>query len=330
MNIVVCGSGRWGSAMACYCAKIGHQTSLICASNRSYQYIKKNGYSRYLPDFSLLPAIQIIAPETPIKSSIELVIFATPVPFFRSFLQKISGIQKTQILMTINKGIEQDSLLSPSDILAEFFPQNILAHLGGPCFPEGLLLDTKPAAETLACTQEEVGKKLQKELSSQWFRIYQNTDLRGVCFLGAMKNTFAIIAGIIEGKDLGEEALAILITRGIYEMKKICKILQIVETSLYGLSGLGDLVLTCYSRRNSQNKNFGVELGRGKSCKQIQQEWGGKVCEGYFTTKTLFQIIQKNKIESPLIEALYGVLYLDISIAHALDTLTTRPLKFES
>jgi glycerol-3-phosphate dehydrogenase (NAD(P)+) len=331
MKIAVCGSGRWGAAMACYLAQIGHQVALICNRHSGYQFIKAKGYSRHLPQFRLASNIKILPSASPIDSDVELIIFAVPIPFFRSFLQKLQGtVQTKQILMSISKGIEQETLLLPADILKEFFPHNTLCHLGGPCFPEGLLLEGKPAAETLACSDEEIGRKLQAEFSSSWFRIYQSTDLRGVCFLGAIKNIFAIIAGIIEGKKLGEEALSILITRGIYEIKKICKVLQIVETSLYGLSGLGDLVLTCYSHRSSQNKNFGIELGKGKSCQQIRGELGEKICEGYFTTKTLFQIIKKHRIEAPLIAALYRVLYEEHSIEQTLHRLLARPLKSEA
>lgn len=330
MNIVVCSSGRWGSAMARYCSQIGHQTSLICSRAESYHLIQKNGYSCHLPNFSLVPQTQILPPQHPIPKETQLVIFATPLLFFRKLLQKITGIHNQHILLSINKGIEQDSLLLTCDLLQHFFPQNTHAHLGGPCFPEGLLLEGKPAAETLACENIAIGKMLQTQLSSNWFRIYQSTDLRGVCFLGAVKNVFAIIAGIIISKKLGEESLAILITRGIYEIRKICQALKIMDTSLYGLSGLGDLVLTCYSNYNSQNKNFGMQLGKGKNTQQIQQEWGGKICEGYFTTKALFEITKKHNLESPLVNAIYGVLYQNFSIDKTLTKLLSRPLKKEN
>ncbi len=329
MNIVVSGSGRWGSAMACYCSQIGHQTSLVCSRKSSYQFIVKHQYSSHLKNFILPPQIQLLPPQAALPPDTELIIFATPIPFFREQLQTIKEVKKEQILMSINKGIEQTTLLFATDILAEFFPQNTLAHLGGPCFPEGLLLAGKPAAETLACQNKKIGKMLQLELSSLWFRIYQSTDLKGTCFLGAVKNTFAIIAGVIESKKLGEEALAILITRGIYEIKKLCRVLQITEASLYGLSGLGDLALTCYAQASSQNKNFGIQIGTGKSTKQIRQEWGGKICEGYFTTKALFQLAQKHQIDTPLIEAVYLVLYKNLSIEETLQALLARPLKFE-
>ena len=329
MKIVVCNSGRWGSAMANYLAQAGHKTSLICSSQASYEFIQKNQYSSRLKNFPL-SKVHILVPNTVIEQNTKLIIFATPVPFFRKYLQQIKGIDTHHILMCINKGIEQDTLLLTSDIVREFFPHNTIAQLGGPCFPEGLLLAGRPAAETLACKDEKIGKILQKKLSTRWFRIYLNNDLRGVCFLGAVKNVFAIIAGIIESKNLGEEALSILITRGIYEIRKLCQKLKITDSSLYGLSGLGDLVLTCYSSCSSQNKNFGMELGKKKTLEQIKKNWNGKICEGYFTTKALFEITQKHKIEAPLIAGLYGVLYKNFSIDQTITNLLARPLKSEN
>ena len=327
MKINVCGSGRWGSAMALYCSQIKHQVCLSCSQEESYHFIKNKGYSKHLPQFSFLESIKILPPYT-ISQSAELIIFAIPIPFFRDYLKKIQ-LSNKQVLMTINKGIEQDTMLLASDIVKDFFSKNSICHLGGPCFPEGLLTMGMPAAEILACEEEKVGKKLQVALSSQWFRLYLSKNLKEICFLGAIKNVFAIISGIIEEKKLGEEALSILVTRGIYEIRKIFLALGFQDTSIYGLSGLGDLVLTCYSQKSSQNKNFGIELGKGKNIQQIQKEQKGKICEGVFTTKALFQLVKKHNVDAPFVEALYKVLYQNHSIEKSIYNLISRPLKNE-
>ncbi len=329
MKILVSGSGRWGTSMALYCDKIKHQVSLLCSRSDGYQLIKDNNYSPYLPNFSIPKSICILPNSETVPSDTELIIFSNPMPYFRKRLESIKGIQPHHILITVNKGIETENLLSAPDIVKKIFPKNILAHLGGPCFPEGLLLDNKPAAETLACEDKAIGEKLQQELNSLWFRVYLSQDLKGTAFLGAIKNVFAIVAGIIQGYELGEEAMSFLITRALSETKKICQVLGIQEKSLYGLSGLGDLILTCYSQKNSQNKNFGIQLGQGNTVEETIKKMGNKVAEGYHTTKALYLISEKHSIELPIIKTAYRTLYEGLPIQKALQVLLNRPLKVE-
>ena len=329
MIILVSGSGRWGTSVALYCAKIKHQVALLCSRNDSYQFIKKNGYSPHLPNFPIPKSVCVLPSSEAVPANTELIIFSNPIPYFRKKLESLKGIENKHILITVNKGIEAESLLTAPEIVKKFFPKNTLAHLGGPCFPEGLLLDYKPAAETLACEDRAVGEKLQQELNSLWFRIYISEDLKGIAFLGAMKNVFAIIAGIIQGCELGEEAMSFFITRGMSEAKKLCYALKIKENTIYGLSGLGDLVLTCYSEKNSQNKNFGIQLGLGNSIEETIKKMGNKVAEGFYTTKALYQIAEKYSIEVPIIKTAYQTFYEGLPIQKALQILLNRPLKTE-
>ena len=329
MQISVFGSGRWGCSIALYCHTIGHKVTVHCSRESSYNFIKQNNYSSHLPDYKFPQDLQVINNSAPIPQSCQLAIFAIPTPFFRKYLENIKGLGK-QILLTVNKGIEQKNFKTPPEILKEFFPDNVIAHLGGPCFPNALLKNGNPAAETLACEDQVISKKLQKELSSKWFRIYQSQDLKGTAFLGALKNIFAIIAGIIQGYQLGEEAMSILITRGIVEIKRIHETLNLPINSIYGLSGLGDLTLTCYSQSSSQNKNFGYQIGKGENLDSIIEKMQGKIAEGYYTTKAVFDIIQNNKINAPLIETLYRILYQKMPLNEALHNLITRPLQIEN
>ena len=329
MKLLVSGSGRWGTSIALYCDKIKHQVSLLCSRNEGYQFIKKNSYSPHLPNFSIPKSIHILHPSETVASDTELIIFSNPISYFREKLESLRGIQPQHILITINKGIEKNTLLFAPEIMQEFFPKNTLAHLGGPCFPEGLLLDGKPAAETLACKNQAIGKKLQQELNSLWFRVYLSQDLKGIAFLGAMKNVFAIVAGIIQGCDLGEEAMSFFITRGMSEAKKLCQALKIEENTLYGLSGLGDVVLTCYSQKNSQNKNFGIQLGLGQRIEDTIKKMGDKVAEGYPTTEALYRLTEKYSIETPIIKTAYQTFYKGLPIQKALQILLNRPLKIE-
>ena len=144
-----------------------------------------------------------------------------------------------------------------------------------------------------------------------------------------MKNVFAIVAGIIQGCDLGEEAMSFFITRGMSEAKKLCQALKIEENTLYGLSGLGDVVLTCYSQKNSQNKNFGIQLGLGQRIEDTIKKMGDKVAEGYPTTEALYRLTEKYSIETPIIKTAYQTFYKGLPIQKALQILLNRPLKIE-
>ena len=259
----------------------------------------------------------------------QAVILAVPVAFLRSVLERMPYLPSSTVIIGINKGIERESLQTVPEIVLEYFPNNPLAHLGGPCFPEGLLSDMTPAAETIACEDDELGKTLQKLFSSPGFRVYRSHDVLGVALLGALKNIYAIITGIAAGMGMYEEVTAVLVTRGLAEMKRFCTHMNIALDTLYGLSGLGDLALTCYSPNKSHNKNFGIRLGRGERVEEILNTMEGTIAEGYYTTKAVFDISKKEKIDLPLCQGLYQVIYENKSLKESLMELMTRPLKIE-
>ena len=148
MIILVSGSGRWGTSIALYCAKIKHQVALLCSRNNSYQFIKKNGYSPHLPNFPIPKSICVLPSSEAVPANTELIIFSNPIPYFRKKLENLKGIKNKHILITVNKGIEAESFLTAPEIVKKIFPKNTLAHLG-PCFPELLLIINQP--QTLAC-----------------------------------------------------------------------------------------------------------------------------------------------------------------------------------
>ncbi|MDH5561353.1 MAG: NAD(P)-dependent glycerol-3-phosphate dehydrogenase [Deltaproteobacteria bacterium] len=328
-NITVLGSGRWGTAMAIYLSRKDFKVTLQCHFKNEYEQLIKTDRAPNLPNYSCDKKISFVIDFNEALRDADMLVISTPVAFLRGVLEKISSLKKETVIVSINKGIENESLLTVPEIIRSYLPGQPLAHLGGPCFPEGLLSDKSPAAETIACEDEELAKQLQDLFSTPQFRVYRSHDLKGVAILGAIKNIYAIAAGIAEGFGMFEEATAVLVTRGLAEMKRFCQVMGISQDTLYGLSGLGDLALTCYSMKSSHNKNFGKRLGSGESLKVILETMEGKIAEGYYTTKALWEISRKKEIELPLCNMVYQVIYQNKPIKEGLLELMNRPLKVE-
>jgi len=328
-KITVLGAGRWGTAMAIFLSRKGLDVILQCHLQKEYDQLVKTDIAPNLPGFSCDGKIKFEMDLNRSVSEAQIIIIAIPVAFMRSVLERIERIQSDTVLLSINKGIERESLKTVPEIVAEFFPDHSIAHLGGPCFPEGLLSASTPAAETLACEDEELGLRLQKMFSSPSFRVYRSFDVKGVALLGALKNIYAIIAGVADGLGMFEEVTSVLVTRGLAEMKRFCQHMDISLDTLYGLSGLGDLALTCYSPKSSHNKNFGKRLGRGELVTDILATMRGTIAEGYFTTKAVWEISQRYQIDLPLCDGIYQVIYENRSLSESLMSLMTRPLKVE-
>ncbi|MDT8445916.1 MAG: NAD(P)H-dependent glycerol-3-phosphate dehydrogenase [bacterium] len=327
-KVTVLGSGRWGTAMAIFLARKGYEVTLWCFLESEYHQLKTTGTAPNLPGYQVEGRLSFELDRNRSVEGAEVVVVSTPVPFLRATLDGLE-LNSEQILVTINKGIEQNSLSTVPEIIREYFPRNPLAHLGGPCFPEGLLSAQSPAAETLACEDDRVGLLLQHFFSAPGFRVYRSLDLKGVAILGALKNVYAVIAGIAVGRGMFEEAVAVIVTRGLAEMKRLCEMMGISLETLYGLSGLGDLVLTCYSQASSHNKNFGLRLGRGESTEEILASMSGTVAEGYYTTKAVHQFAVEHGLDLPLCTTAYQVIYQGQPIDEALSELMDRPLKIE-
>lgn len=328
-KVTVLGAGRWGTAMAIYLSRKDLKVTLQCHLPEEYEQLKKTDTAPNLPGFQCEGKIHFELDLNRSLTDAQLVIVAIPVAFMRGVLERIDSLHEDTVICSINKGIERESLQPVPEIIESYFPNNPLAHLGGPCFPEGLLSVTTPAAETLACKNEQIGAMLQKLFAGPSFRVYRSLELKGVALLGALKNIYAIIAGMADGLGLYEEVISVVVTRGLAEMKRFCQHQGISLETLYGLSGLGDLALTCYSPKSSHNKNFGRRIGKGEKVEDILASMKGTVAEGYFTTKAVWQMSRKENIDLPLCRGAYQVIYENRSLADTLMELMTRPLKVE-
>ena len=229
-------------------------------------------------------------------------------------------------LVMCSKGIEQSSGKLMGDLIAETLPHAQLAVLSGPSFAADVARGL-PAALTLACNSEQTGRGLAAALSSRQMRLYWSSDVVGAELGGAMKNVMAIAAGIVDGRGLGASAHAAVVTRGFAEMRRLGEAMGARPETLLGLSGLGDLILTCGSAQ-SRNMSLGRGLGEGKSLASILGSRTA-VTEGVYTAAALVELAHKRHIDMPIAEAVHAIIEGRISVDDAITALMTRPLKAE-
>lgn len=326
---LILGAGRWGTAMAIYLESIGFKVSLWVNSHDSFDYIKKNYTSKYLPKYRFNAMPEVYLDINQALSNQTLVFIAVPSIFLIDVLKKIKNLADNVLLIGINKGLTGDDMDLLPNIVKSILPHNDYFHLGGPCFPGGLLDKNSIAAETIAGDNAELVKILQVRLSSKKLRLYSSDDVNGVAYMGAIKNVIAIAAGFIEGKQFNKELTSVLISRGLLEMKRLGKIHQVKQNTVYGLSGLGDLLLTCYNSIDSHNCRFGKLVATLPSVKDALNAMQHSIPEGYFTTKHLYNLAKHHQIDAPITNAVYSVLYEGNQFFDVFSQLINRPLTTE-
>ncbi|MDQ2918789.1 MAG: NAD(P)-dependent glycerol-3-phosphate dehydrogenase, partial [Verrucomicrobiota bacterium] len=260
-------------------------------------------------------------------ASADLIVFVTPSTALRSVAQEIkNSLTSSSILLSCTKGIEHGTGLRMSEILVEFFPQNTIAVLSGPNLAAEISREL-PTATVLGCRDAECAQELQQYLGSPRFRIYSSDETVGIELGGALKNVFAIAAGISDGFGLGDNSKAALVTRGLAELLRLGTAMGGQARTFYGLSGAGDLIATCFSQL-SRNRRVGEKLGQGHSLDQIVASTK-TVAEGVPTTKSAFECARRLGIETPIIDQIFNILYQNKKPAEALEELLARDQKSE-
>lgn len=327
-KISVLGAGAWGTALANILANNGKNVVLwVREKELINDILVKRKNTLFLPEIVLS---ENIVPTNDLNEIVrsEAVLMVIPAQYLRSICRSLRPIWPAGLPAIIcAKGIEQGSGALLSEILTEELPQAEIAILSGPTFAEEAA-NNKPTALTLACKNEELGKKLVATLGTKTFRPYYSSDLIGVQIGGAVKNVMAIAAGIVAGKKAGDNARAALITRGLAEISRLAVAMGGQAQTLTGLSGLGDLVLTANSTQ-SRNFSVGLELGKGHPLDEIL---AGKntVAEGVFTAQAVLERAAKVGIEMPICEGLMKIIHNEISVDAAIQLLMTRPFKSEN
>jgi len=323
-HIAVLGGGAWGTALAQTCARAGRDVTLWEHDAGNAEQLASKRESKYLPGVKLETKIKITRDlqETAQAQGLLLVV---PAQVLRSVVTSLAPLIGDRTpLIACAKGIEHGTHNFMTEIIAECAPKATPAILSGPSFAADVARGL-PTAVTIAATDASIAQALAQAMNSGTFRPYHSSDVRGVELGGATKNVLAIAAGIVNGRELGASALAAMTTRGFAELVRFGKAYGAKTETMMGLSGLGDLILTCGTPQ-SRNFSFGVALGKGETAATAAH---GKLAEGVFTAPVLLEMARAKNIEMPISAAVAAVIAGEMSVDEAIESLLTRPLKAE-
>jgi len=331
MKISVLGAGGWGTTLAILLHYNGHNVTLW-EYKKSYarHLLKKRINTDYLPGIKIPKEILISSDIEESSDDKNLIVLAVPSQFLRDVIKKINyhAIEDT-ILVSVSKGIEKTTLMTMSQMLKDVFPhinENQIGVISGPSHAEEVS-QMVPTAVVAASVDIETSKAIQAAFMTSYFRVYASTDILGVELGGAFKNIIAIGAGIIDGAGFGDNTKAAIMTRGVAEISRLGLAMGARPETFAGLSGMGDLIVTCMSR-HSRNRYVGEEIGKGKKLKQILNSME-QVAEGVETTRSAKQLAAKIEIETPITNEVYKILFEDKDPVKATTDLMTRDMKAE-
>lgn len=323
----ILGAGSWGIALAALWSKRGNAVTLW---GHTPEHIEKLKTARENPDY--LPGVKLpmdvnVTSELDDCAGADLVVFVTPSIALRSVAERIRPlVSPTAVLLSCTKGIEHGTGMRMTQILAEILSQHTVAVLSGPNIAIEVSRNL-PTATVLGCEQGDCAEELQQYLGSSLFRIYSSEETTGIELGGALKNVFAIPAGVSDGFGLGDNSKAALVTRSLAELLRLGTAMGGDPRTFYGLSGAGDLIATCFSQ-HSRNRQLGEQLGRGRTLEQVTSSMR-MIAEGVPTTKSAYECARKFDVETPIIDQVYAVLYEGKSPAQALHELLGRDQKAE-
>ncbi|MGO8932924.1 MAG: NAD(P)H-dependent glycerol-3-phosphate dehydrogenase [Terracidiphilus sp.] len=332
-RIAILGSGAWGTALALSLHRRGgHQVALWAHTPElAREIVDAKENRQFLPGFAI-PASVTVTSDWANVTAADIVVSVIPSEFLRTTLLRIrSHLRIGQFVVSATKGLEDRTHFRMTQVLSETLePAGLLLSIGalsGPSFAQEVALG-QPTALTVAFSDPEVAALIQQEFSSETLRLYTSTDVIGVELGGALKNVIAIAAGIAVGVGLGHNSTAALITRGIAEITRLAVACGARRDTLAGLSGVGDLVLTCTGSL-SRNRTVGEQLGQGRKLPEILSSLGGKVAEGVLTTHAALGLARKHSIEMPITEQMELILNEGKDPREAIRDLMLRPGKEE-
>jgi glycerol-3-phosphate dehydrogenase (NAD(P)+) len=341
-RIAILGAGAWGTALAINLANRGghgdsgshsvggsHQVTLWSRSSQAATEVReRHENAHYLPGFALPQTITITADANRAIDEAEIVVSVVPSEHLRSTYEQFAPLlRRDQVIVSATKGIEDQTLLRMSELIQETLAQGNLdlsvGVLSGPSFAQEVAAGS-PTALTIASTDSALAVRIQREFSGATLRLYTNDDVVGVELGGALKNVIAIASGVVTGLGLGHNTAAALITRGIAEITRLAVACGGRQETLSGLSGIGDLVLTCTGAL-SRNRLVGIELGKGRQLQDILEGLHGKVAEGVRTTFAAYSLAKKHEIEMPITEQMAAILSAQRKPVDAMRELMARP-----
>jgi len=322
-HIAVIGGGAWGSALALTCARAGRKVTLWEHDAANAANLAKKRESLFLPGVRIDDAVTI-AGDLAEAARAEAILLVVPAQAVRAVAKTLAPVIAAHTpVIVCAKVIERGSKRFMSEVIAECAPNAVPAILSGPSFAADVARGM-PTAVTLAAADGKLAEKLAQAVGSASFRPYHSSDIRGVEIGGAAKNVLAIAAGVVTGRNLGASASAALTTRGFAELMRFGKAYGAKPETMMGLSGLGDLLLTCSSPQ-SRNFTFGVNLGHGQKPDAIH----AGLAEGVFTAPVLLEMARERSVDMPISTAVAALLSGTTSVDAVIESLLTRPLKAE-
>lgn len=328
-RVAVIGAGSWGTALAIHLCRHGHDVVLWAREPEIVEGIAETGHNPlFLSEIEVPPSLEVTGDLDAAAARAEIIVSTVPVPYVRATLAELTSLTEASTVVTVSKGIEADTLLTPHSVLAELGvePEHVVA-LSGPSFARNVGR-REPVAVVSAGQDRARAEQVQALFASDRFRVYVSDDIAGVEIGGALKNVIALATGMSDGMDLGDSARAGLITRGLAEITRLGMAVGGQAATFAGLSGLGDLVLTC-SGDLSRNRRVGLAIGRGRTLSDVTAEMN-EVAEGVLTTRSARDLAGRLDVELPITEQVYRILFEDVRPEEVLDALLSRRLRPET
>jgi len=330
MKISVLSDGGWGTTLAMVLVDNGHSVTLWGPFPEYVEEMRRTRRNeKFLKSVTLPDALVLESDLARACDGVEIVVLAAPSQFMRGTLERLRAVPRPADLIYVNvaKGIEVDSCKRMSEIVAEVLGDVRYAILSGPSHAEEVSRKI-PTVVMTASRDAAAARSVQQAFMNQYLRIYTSDDVVGAELGGSLKNVLALAAGILDGMGLGDNTKAALMTRGIVEMARLGEALGGRAETFSGLSGIGDLIVTCTSR-HSRNRHVGEELGRGRKLAEIQREMGMVVAEGVKTASSAYALARKAGVDTPIVDEVHAVLYEDKDPRVAIRDLMQRDPKSE-
>ncbi|MFP6763101.1 MAG: NAD(P)H-dependent glycerol-3-phosphate dehydrogenase [Planctomycetaceae bacterium] len=329
MKITVLGGGAMGTACAIVLAEKSDQDVTVWSRNPDYsdQMSRNRENTRLLPGIHIPDSITMTSDLSAAVADTDLMVASIPTAFLREALNSQRELLPSSVpVVSVVKGLENRTFLRPSQIVTEILDTSLVAVLAGPSHAEEIAR-RQPASLVVASSDQSFAKQVQDVFSTDRFRVYTNDDIVGVELGGALKNVLAIAVGICDGMNLGDNAKAALMTRGLVELTRFGTAFGASTGTLFGLAGIGDLITTCVSGF-SRNRSVGVRLGGGESLQDILTSMSA-VAEGVPTTRSVYELARNNGVDMPITREVYAVLFEGRSPESAIESLMGRPPRGE-
>lgn len=325
-KIAIIGSGSWGVALGIHLAKLGNKVKIWSFLQEEADLINNDKKCKFLPDITIPEGIYCTTSYEEAIKDTEIVLHVTPSKFTRNTVKEYKKYITNQTVVICTKGFEKETLSTLDEVIKEEIPNVKLAVLSGPSHAEEVSKGV-PTAMVIASEDEKISNEIRDIFMNENLRVYTSKDLKGVELGGALKNIIAFCAGVAAGLELGDNTFAALITRGLCEISRLGEKLGGNHDTFYGLTGLGDLIVTCLSE-HSRNRTAGKLMGQGKTLEEAREQIG-MVIEGVDNIEVAYELAKKYNVEMPIVNVVYDMLYNNLDPRKGVQLLMTRDKKDE-